>query len=131
MAWEPNSKEIQNVFLLTAAARYSYFVKKVADQERLWSLRKQQAKGGWVLFGDNHGREIVPVWPHKNYATACAKIEFSPEPIGLSTWLDKWLPGIKSDNRLIAVFPNLTEQGVVVTAERLGEDLRAEIANYE
>jgi hypothetical protein len=43
----------------------------------------------------------------------------------LQEWLKKWLPGMSRDKRLLAVFPTPRDQAVVVTAERLAEDLQA------
>ncbi len=131
MAWMPNPKEIEAVLRLGDADRYSYLIKKVVDQEELWSLWEE---GGWVLTSDDQGRELVPVWPHAKYAEICANGVWStagPRSISLDAWLARWLPGITRDHRGIAVFPTPNNRAVAVDADRLSADIEEELANYE
>ena len=88
---------------------------------------------GWVLMADEKEVELVPVWPHKQFADACAdakKQECATE-ISLDDWLKKWLPGMTKDGRLVAVFPVPSGKGVVVSPEELKTDLLAECEKYE
>jgi hypothetical protein len=129
VTWELREKEISAVSALGAAERYEYFVKKVADEQRLWSLWKD----GWVLATDDAGREVVPVWPHQDYASLCANGEWSghvAKEIDLDAWMDRWLPGIGRDNRLVAIFPTPDDKGAVVDSQRLSADLEEELENY-
>jgi hypothetical protein len=129
VAWEPREKEMSAVNKLGAADRYAYFVKKVADENRLWSLWKD----GWALAADEAGHQVVPVWPHQNYAVACARGDWSEhvaKEIDLDAWMERWLPGIEKDSRLIAIFPTPDDKGAVVGSKRLAGDLEEEIANY-
>lgn len=131
MSWTPNEKEIQAVVSLAAAKRYEYWIKKVADDEQVWSLGQ---KDGWALVGDDAGRELVPVWPHSKYAALCAKgiwDGYEPKVITLDDWLDRWVPGMERDGRLVAVFPTPDGNGAVVDPRRLEQDLRDELAKYE
>ena len=70
MSWTPSEKEIQAVLSLDAPKRYEHWVKKVADQEMIWSL---WGENGWALVGDAVGHQLVPVWPHSRYAALCAE----------------------------------------------------------
>jgi hypothetical protein len=118
-----NDKEFAAVSALPAPERYGHFVGQVADWQEVWSLR---APSGWMIVGDDEGRECVPVWPHKCYAEACATGEwegFEAAAIPLSRWLEAWIPGISRDGRAVAVFPVSGGRGIVVTAERLRDDL--------
>lgn len=54
-----------------------------------------------------------------------------PRQIELEVWLDRWLPGIQQDGRLIAIFPTADDKGVVVAPERLANDLEIELQNYD
>ena len=131
MSWTPNDREIESVLRLPASERYKYFVKKAADTEHVWSLRKDV---GWVTSADDTGRISVPVWPHAKFAAACANedwAECEPQSIELDAWLARWLPGMHRDGRLAAVFPTPTNQAVNVAPDRLKRDLEAELELYK
>jgi hypothetical protein len=131
MAWVPTEKEIAAVLALEDAKRYTYFIKKVADQQVLWSLRTE---GGWVLAGDDQGHELVPVWPHEKFAALCAKDEWAgavPKSIELDAWLERWIPGMERDGKRVAIFPTPGNRGVAIEPARLGADLREELLWYE
>jgi hypothetical protein len=131
MIWNLTDQELQSVMRLPAAERYSYFIKKAADEEIVWSLRQQD---GWALLESPEGQELVPVWPHKMYAEACAVDQFhgyEATPIELDTWLQRWIPGMMRDARQIAVFPTPGGTGPNVAPERIKKDLEAELKNYE
>jgi len=131
MSWIMNDKEYSSVMALSGPDRYSYAIKRVADQEEIWSL---WAEDGWALASDDQGRELIPVWPHPRLASACAKDEwakYQPRSIDLESWMEKWTPGMLSDHRLVAVFPIPSDKGVVVEPERFGEDLELGASLYE
>ena len=50
-------------------ARFKHFIGRTADCERLWSLRDAN---GWVAAAGQDGATGFPVWPHPDYASACA-----------------------------------------------------------
>lgn len=123
-------QEFAAVSKLPGRERYAHFIKQVADAEEVWSLASDT---GWVIAGDDDGRESVPVWSHPDYAAACAIGEWAgntPEVILLDEWIDAWLPGIEGDGRSIAVFlvPGETSAATVEPA-RLGLDLAAALEN--
>jgi hypothetical protein len=131
MTWKINKKEIESVLKLAGAKRYLYFIKKIADQEEVWSL---WTEGGWALARDDQGHELIPVWPHKDYACACADgewAEYEPRMIPLSVWLERWTEGAIRDQRSIVIFPTPLDKGVVATPESLKDDLKKEISLYE
>jgi hypothetical protein len=104
MSWDVTDQEYQSVIELSAAERYAYFVKKVSDFQELWSLRNAE---GWVLMADSDQRQLVPVWPNSRYARACATDHWrdcQPSMIGLDDWLEKWTPGVTSDDRGLPFF---------------------------
>lgn len=79
------------------------------------------------------GVETVPVWPHSAYATESAKgvwVGSRPEVIELDEWIEDWLPGIKKDSRLIAVFP-VIGNGVVMTSDEFALALQQELDRIE
>jgi hypothetical protein len=131
MAWTPTKTEIAAVLQLDAPKRYSYWVKKTADQQVVWSLWQQD---GWALAGDDQGHELVPVWPHEKFAGLCSRdvwAGYLPKPVDLDIWIERWIPGMERDSRLVAVFPTPEDRGVIVEPAKVADDLREELANYE
>lgn len=131
MGYRINEKEIQSVLGLPATERVEHFVKRAADQESVWGLR---ASDGWVSgeFGGGD-RPAFPVWPHPEYASACATGAWSaatPEVIGLEEFMGEWLPEMSKQGVPVAVFP--TPQGTAVTmaAQELSAALESELENY-
>jgi len=77
---------------------------------------------------------MVPIWPHAQYATACAINEWNgleARSIPLSEWMELWTAGLLRDQRLVAAFPIPEGKGVVVSPERLKSDLAAALLAYE
>ena len=131
MPYRLNEQEVRTVSSLEGPDRYSYFIKRVADCEELWTLK---APDGYVLMGGKEETPHVPLWPHPRYAEICAKGEWLntvPVPISLLEFLNKWVPGLHLDGRLVAVFPLPTGKGVSVDPVRLADDLREESKLYE
>src|SRR4051812_41763518 len=113
-----HDKEFAALIEMPAQQRYGVFVRRVADWQEVWGLR---TAAGWVLVADENGAELVPVWPHKRFADACAdpaKQEYAAA-IPLNDWLNKWLPGMNADGRRVAVFPIPSGKGIAVSSEQL------------
>lgn len=129
MSWEMGQSERDALLGVSGPKRYAYFVKKVVDHGEIWLLSYQE---GVVLASDGD-REILPVWPHEEFASICADGPWHdayPKKVELLKWLEQWSYEMRSDQRSIAVFPTPDGRGVVVKADRLAEDLRNELANY-
>ena len=126
-----SEQELISVLSLSGAKRYSYFIKKVADWEEVWSLRNQD---GWILATESSGRELIPVWPHERFAQVCVTGEWQdcePAVIELSIWMERWIPGIVKDGRQIAVFSTPEDKGVVVQPGQLYTEICKECEQYE
>jgi hypothetical protein len=131
MTWILTDKEFAAVRALPASGRYEYLVKHAADEGRIWSLRGDD---GWVIGADGHGRELHPVWPHERYAAAAIEGEWDgtrPEPIDIHEWLDKWLPGMVSARRLVAIFPSDQADDAAIDPVEFANDLREELDKLE
>jgi hypothetical protein len=129
MMWDLSDKEMAAVMRRDATERYKHLIKRVADHELVWGLWSE----GWALMGDDSGREVVPIWPHAPYAAACAKDDWSgyePRQIDLSEWMERWLPGMKRDRRLVAVFPIRQGKTATVEPDDLLRDLEEELQRY-
>ena len=124
-----NHKQIENVLSLSGSKRYEYFIKVVADWEKVWGLYKD----GWALAATDNWGTVFPLWPAKEYAELCAVNEwheYKPESFSLEELLDKLLPKLKSDGILPGVFYTPYDTGVTPTIDQLDNDLRNELKNY-
>lgn len=130
MPTEVSDEEFQSVTALPGAERYAHFVRQVAEQKEVWSLR---TLGGWVSMDDDEGERAMPIWPHRRYAEIFATGDWTntrAAPIELAVWIKRWLPGMAADEVQVAVFPVLAhkEDNVVVTPEELQRELEEALA---
>jgi hypothetical protein len=130
MSYELSPKEYDALIQVGAPKRYEYSVKRMADWADVWSLANSD---GWVLLGDSSGNEMVPIWPHPQFAELCATedwVDCEPRMINLEDWRSKWLPGLCRDNRLLSVFPipgPSGPHGAVVSPDRFRSDLEDQL----
>jgi hypothetical protein len=128
--WALKEMEYKKVIELSPRDRLKYLVKRIADEELIWSLKN---KDGWIL-SEKDGKELIPIWPHKLFAESCAKgdwNECTASSIPLDEWIDRWIPGMKKDNRLLIVFP--TEKGdksIMISPDDFLKNLLNELQNY-
>lgn len=131
MSYSVHHQEYENVICLSTFDRYQYFLNKVADWEEVWSVGEGD---GWRLMQDSTGTLCVPVWPARAFAEACCQGLWSavtPKAISLSDWMTRWLPGIGTDGRKVAVFPLATDQGMLLDSDQLNQDLQEVLEQFE
>jgi hypothetical protein len=131
MTWDLRTEELETVFKLPASQRYAYFIKHAADWEKVWGLRDAD---GWVTAQDDAGHTLMPIWPHPDYARACAIDAWenaTPESLDLHDWVEGWLPELESRQRGVSVFPVPMGPGIAVEPDRLRGDLASELSLYE
>jgi len=105
-------------------------LQKVVDWQEVWSIRFPD---GWVLYADDKGQQLVPVWPARAFAEACCTNEWAEctvEMIPLSEWLSAWIPGMIRDGRAVAAFPLPDDRGMIVEPKRMATDLRETELQY-
>jgi hypothetical protein len=126
-----NPNQFASVSALAGPERYKHFVARVADWQLVWGLKDQD---GWVSAADDEGNPGVPVWPHPQYALACASGAWagnSPAPIEVHEFLERWLPSMAEDGVLVAVFPTITMRGIFVPALQLQQAIEDELSGIE
>lgn len=127
MAWIPKEKEIEAMLAADVKRRYEYFIHRVCDTRKVWSLYD----GGWASLGDGT-KKLIPLWPHKTYAERFKKEGWNtyvPKEIELGVFLERWIPGMKADGVEPAVFPVGSGNSVVVSLADLEANLRHELAD--
>jgi len=123
MSFELSATERDNTLTLSNYQRYQYFIDKVTEHGEIWSLANDE---GWVTLSAE-GDNCLPIWPHADYAAQWATGDWSdckPKSIALDLWLKRWTKGLKNDETLLVVFPNLEEESLLVEPDELDDDLR-------
>ncbi|KFI07153.1 hypothetical protein JN27_11410 [Massilia sp. BSC265] len=111
-------------------ARFKHFIGRAADCERLWSLRDAS---GWVVAVDCAGAPGFPVWPHLDYARACATgmwAGYLPAEIDVHAFTEAWLPDMAERGVSVEVFPTPSARGVWMRPEELQHHLADELDKY-
>jgi hypothetical protein len=124
-----SKKELESLSSATPFKRYEYFIHKVCDWKKVYTLKTQD---GFVLLGDNEN-ELIPVWAFPEFCQEAIINEWENAEvyeIELDYFLDKWITGAKKDNRKFVVIPNGENNGVVVDSDNLLGDLEKELENY-
>ena len=126
-----NAKQFAAVSTLPGPDRYRHFVARVSDWGIVWGLRDED---GWVATADDDGNPGFPVWPHPDYAAACATDDWegnAPAPIKVHEFVNNRLIGMAENAVAVAVFPTATLRGVLVPALQLQRDLQEELSRIE
>ncbi|GGO85813.1 hypothetical protein GCM10011348_35230 [Marinobacterium nitratireducens] len=108
-----------------AQERFDHFLEKTADWEEIWSLADAN---GCVMLTTDDGESCLPVWPHPDYALDWATEgweDCEPLKIDLESWFERWTPGLEEDEILVAVFPRLDDEGVLVSSRELSAAIEA------
>jgi len=131
MSYDANEHEVASVTSHSGPERFSYFLSKVTDWEEVWSLADDE---GWALSADESGRQLVPIWPAKSFASACCVDEWArhtPRAISVADWIEKWTPGMTTDLRGVAVFPTPADSGIVMEPQELANAISEAMEEYE
>src|SRR6476620_996198 len=100
---KPNRNEIEAVLRLPGEKRYEYFIKRVADANKLWGLWDD----GWAMGVTDKGQRTIPVWPAAEYAEACRQgdwVIYTPRAIDLHEFMDDFLPRLVRDGVRVSIF---------------------------
>ncbi len=130
MPYRVNTKDIASVSTMSVAERARHLVKRVADQEEIWGLR---AVDGWALSRAPGGAHALPVWPHPKYAKLCATGPWAgcePAKIDLPRFVERWIPRLAKEKRVISVFPTPKSAGRIVRPARFETALKGERASH-
>lgn len=120
-------KNIQN---LSPQERYGYFIRKVADFEKVWLIHEN---GKYVTLGDTDEQFAIPVWPEKEFAELMLADDwkdYTVEGMEVHDFIS-WLDTLEEEGFKIACFPTGDLKGVVVSAEEMKNHLIYELQQYE
>lgn len=125
-----SDSEFRAMLLAPAGKRFEYFVKRAADNEKVWGIWGN----GWLMMTSNEGIAVFPVWPAARYALALCDgewNEYRPRAIALNELLDELALLLEQKGSVFGVFPTPSGQGVMVQPGHLVQQLRAELEQYE
>lgn len=118
-----DAEKIATINRFDAEKRYKYLVKEVIAQGEIWILNDDD---GCVMLNTDD-EDCVPVWPHEEFALAWATGEWdgcTAKRISLDKWYHRWTPGLIDDELEIVIFPNESEDGLVVSPDELDFELK-------
>jgi len=124
------AKEMDSVVKLPGQKRYSYFVKRAADQKQVWGLWNN----GWAMGITDEGTATIPIWPAKEYADLCKEGDwsgFQPKSIPLREFMHEMVPGLARDGVRVSIFDTPSGDSVFVSDEDLINGLEAELSKIE
>ncbi|MBN2886788.1 MAG: DUF2750 domain-containing protein [Chromatiaceae bacterium] len=119
------------LFALPAPERYTHFLTQAQSQRQVWTLHSD---AGFVSFSDEDGTPCFPFWSSAEQAQALAEEDWSdcrPEPLALTDFMERWLPGLERDERLVSVCPAPDGSGMVVDPRSLLDDLHDEASQLD
>ena len=85
-------------------------------------------------MADDTGAPGFPVWPHPDYAQACATKAWAgsvPAEIDVHEFVEEWLPDMSKREVAVAVFPTPSMKGVWTKPDELQRYLAEELEKYE
>lgn len=126
-----SAQQFSEVSALPGPERYKHFVSRISDWQNVRGLRNE---AGWAAAGDESGNSGFPVWPHYDYALACAVGEWSdnsPSAIEVHEFVESWLPNMAAKGVHLAVFPTPSLRGVLISASELQGHIQQELSQIE
>lgn len=117
------SLEVQQIRELPVEKRYTYLLKNVIENNRIWILTDEH---GCVMLNTDD-EDCVPVWPSEAFAQDWATGEWAnctPKAIELEAWHQRWTNGLEEDGVEVVVFPNPDEDGLVISPDEFDHELR-------
>ena len=127
-------KEINAILSKSQDVRYSYSLKRIADNDCLWVLATKE--GNFISFHDK-GLNMLPLWPFLEYAEnyiSASDNEDGWTAIGFSLekFADELIDSLCENGMSICVFPvSEDDRGKIVGVNIFSEDLAVELENYK
>ncbi|MCC6738475.1 MAG: DUF2750 domain-containing protein [Planctomycetia bacterium] len=108
--------------------RHRMFVTRVRQLKAVWGLRSSE---GWAVApsNDEHAEGVYPFWSDRALAGRCAVDEWSayaPTRIGLTEFVERWLPGMQEDGFLVGTNWNSSLVGLEVLPADLAKELETD-----
>ena len=125
-----HQQKLDNVLNLSSEDRYGYFIRKVADLERIYLIKDEN---GYAIFGDPQEKTIISAFPEREFANMFLTDTWSScfvEEMNLENFL-VWLDKLAIDDIKMAGFPNKDFNAIVVDPNEMKSHLLYELDQYE
>lgn len=125
-----NTQEIETVIKLESFERYKYSLKRIADNEKLYTLKKGN---DIIAISDLVDEKLIPFWSSKQFAELNITDkwkDFYIEEISLDDFENEMIALIEENNFLINIFPINNKTGFVVSLDEFIRDLNEELNNF-
>ncbi len=127
-------KEINAILGKSQDVRYSYSLKRIADNDCLWTLSSNE---GNILSIQDEEQKVFPIWPFKEYAEKYIQVldkygDYTVLEIRLEKFADELIDSLCENKMSICVFPvSETDYGKIVSVNSFAEDLSVELEDYK
>ena len=123
-------KEIETVIQLDSEKRFEYAIKRIADNESLYSAKFPD--GDYAIIPSNN-TYLFPVWSACQYCERCIDVStMQCVEISLAQFVNEIIDLISSNGWELAVFPlSNGDYGKITTLSEFCESLKSEIEDYE
>lgn len=116
--------QIEVVLQLPAPQRLRHFFETVVRTRRMWGLYGD----GWAMSETPEGRQVLPLWPEREFAERCIAEEWSnhqAREIDLDAALGMMIPTLREQNILPGVFFSPEHGSINITLDEFEQSLRA------
>lgn len=123
-------KEIETVIQLDSEKRFEYAIKRIADNESLYSAKFPD--GDYAIIPSNN-TYLFPVWSACQYCERCIDVStMQCVEISLAQFVNEIIDLISSNGWELAVFPlSNGDYGRITTINEFCESLKSALEDYE
>ncbi len=123
-------KEIESVIRLNSEKRFEYAIKRIADNESLYSAKFSDGDYAIIHYNNTY---LSPVWPACQYCERCIDVStMQCVVISLDQFEDEIIDLISSNGWELAIFPLTSgDYGKITTLNEFCESLESALADYE
>lgn len=123
-------KEIESVIRLNSEKRFEYAIKRIADNERLYSAKFPDGDYAIIPY---HNTYLFPVWSACQYCERCIDVStMQCVEISLDQFVNEIIDLISSNEWKLAVFPlSSGDYGKIITINEFCEKLESALEDYQ
>ena len=124
------TQEIESVIKLEPFERYKYSLKRIADIETLYTIKRDNET---IAISDLDDEKLIPFWSAKQFAELNITDEwneFYVEEISLDDFENERVDIINENKFLKNIFPINNKTGFVVSLDEFIRDLNIELERF-
>ena len=124
------TQEIESVIKLEPFERYKYSLKRIADNETLYTIKRDNET---IAISDLDDEKLIPFWSAKQFAELNITDEwneFYVEEISLDDFENEMVDFINENNFLMNIFHINNKTGFVVSLDEFIRDLNIELERF-